>query len=122
MLLERSTLLHSTLALSDHLSKFKHPSEYVHLVHKDGVLDMMHQLVEMNMIMLEADRSLYLLAREYVTMMRDVDHALKARRALIWEVVNKTDKTISEGEDNSNMVSNINLITSVRIFLLSSGG
>merc|ERR1719382_285746 len=58
----------------------------------------------MNMIMLEADRSLYLLAREYVTMMSDVDHALKDRRALIWEVVNKTDKTISEGEDNSNLV------------------
>jgi len=104
MLLGRKTLLNSTINLSDNLETFKHPSEHVHLLPKDGVLDMMNKLVEMNMIMLEADRSLYLLAREYVSMMRDVDIALNKRKALIWEVMNKTDKTISDAEDNSNLV------------------
>ena len=104
MLLGRKTLLNSTINLSDNLGTFKHPSEHVHLLPKDGVLDMMNKLVEMNLIMLEADRSLYLLAREYVSMMRDVDIALNKRKALIWEVMNKTDKTISDAEDNSNLV------------------
>ena len=56
------------------------------------------------MIMLEADKSLFLLAKEYVSMMEDVDLALHDRKVLLWEVINKTDKTISEGKDNSKLV------------------
>ena len=65
---------------------------------------MMNHLVEMNMIMLEADKSLHLLAREYVKMMKDVSIAFNDIKALLWEVISKTNKTISEGNDNSSLV------------------
>ena len=104
MLIGRKILVKSTASVSDHLMIFKHPTKFINLISKEGVLDMMNHLVEMNMIMLEADRSLYLLAREYVKMMKDVSLALNDRKALLWEVINKTNKTISEGKDNSSLV------------------
>ena len=81
---------------------------------------MMNHLVEMNMIMLEADRSLYLLAREYVNMMGNDELALNDRKVLLWEVINKTDKTISDGKDNSKLVrlSFKAFITDFKFFLL----
>ena len=104
MLTGRTLLVKSTASVSYHLMKFKHPTESIHLIPKEGALDMMNHLVEMNMIMLEADKSLYLLAREYVKMMKDVSLAFNDRKALLWEVINKTNKTISEGKDNSSLV------------------
>ena len=104
MLTGRTLLVKSTASVSDHLMNFKHPTESIHLIPKEGALDMMNHLVEMNMIMLEADKSLYLLAREYVKMMKDVSLAFNDRKALLWEVINKTNKTISEGKDNSSLV------------------
>ena len=104
MLIGRKILVQSTASVSDHLMNFKHPAKFINLIPKEGVLDMMNHLVEMNMKMLEADRSLYLLAREYVKMMKDVSLALSDRKALLWEVINKTNKTISEGKDNSSLV------------------
>ena len=104
MITARTILVKSTASVSDHLMHFKHPTESIHFIPKDGALDMMNHLVEMNMIMLEADRSLYLLAREYVKMMKDVSLAFNDRKALLWEVINKTNKTISEGKDNSSLV------------------
>merc|ERR1711892_1493777 len=104
MLNGRITILQATASLSDHLIKFKHPTDSDQLIPKEGVPEMMNHLVEMNMIMLEADRSLYLLAREYVSMMGDVELALNDRKVLLWEVINKTDKTISDGKDNSKLV------------------
>ena len=76
------------------------------------------------MIMLEADRSLYLLAKEYVNMMGDVELALNDRKVLLWEVINKTDKTISEGKDNSKLVrlSFKAFITDFKCFFIEGGG
>ena len=68
---------------------------------KKNFLLMMNQLVEMNRNMLKADKALYLMAVECVALLNDAKDALNVRKALLFEVSSRTDKSIIDSKDSS---------------------